>query len=306
MSEQLQLCPLCESSRHRNVYVARDWHYGNKGTFRVERCEDCTLMFLNPMFTDQELTAFYPDDYYAYQNHFESHPVKETIKRLLGLTIQTRDPKFAQPGNILDVGCGSGWFLRRMRDQGWQTFGVEVSSSAVRVGREKGGLDIFCGTLPAARFQPDFFDYVRLNHSFEHIASPHETLDEIHRILKPDGKLMIGVPNLDSLNARLFGKYWWYLGVPVHPYTYAVQTLSRLLAKHRFEVEKVTYNADFSGILGSFQIWLNRNSTRKSTEGAAYNNPLLKVGCHWLARVSNLFRLGDAIEITTTKRLEHP
>lgn len=306
MSEQLHQCPLCESPRQREVYVTRDRHYGIEGSFRIARCLDCTLMFLNPMFSDQELAAFYPDDYYAYQDHFASHPVKEAIKRLLGLTIGTRDPQFARPGNILDVGCGSGWFLRRMRDQGWKTFGVEVSPSAARVGREKGGLDIFCGTLPGARFPADFFDYVRLNHSFEHIATPHETLDEIQRILKVDGKLMIGVPNVDSLNARLFRQYWWYLGVPVHTYTYSVRTLSRLLAKHQFAVEKVTYNADFSGILGSFQIWLNRNSKRKSTEGAAYNNPFLKVGCQWLARVSNLLRIGDAIEITAVKRLEHP
>jgi hypothetical protein len=119
--------------------------------------------------------------------------------------------------------------------------------------------------------------------------------------LQDDGRLLIGVPNITGVNARLFGQYWWHLGAPVHPFSYSVETLSQLLEKHRFVVEAVRYNSDYAGILGSVQIWFNRNNGRKSSEGVAFNSKLLRVGCHWIAKTMDLFRVGDAIEITARK-----
>jgi hypothetical protein len=74
-----------------------------------------------------------------------------------------------------------------------------------------------------------------------------------------------------------------------------------MLAKHHFEVCKVNYNSDYSGILGSLQIWSNRTTVRKSTEGLLINNPALKLVCQWLAKFVDVLRLGDAIEITAIK-----
>jgi SAM-dependent methyltransferase len=301
VSVELKNCPLCECKNHRELFLARDRHYGIPGSFRMVRCVHCSLIFLNPMYSDAELSAFYPDDYYAYQDNFRRNHWKDIVKRLLFCRVQTRDPEFAEPGRMLDLGCGSGWFMCAMRDRGWKTHGVEINGSAAEIGRRACGLEIFEGTLKQARFPAGYFDYVRSNHSFEHISCPGETLDEIHRILRPKGKILIGVPNSDSINAKLFGQYWWYLGAPVHPFTYSVNTLSQMLKKHNFQVERTAYNSDYSGILGSSQIWLNRKNGRKSTEGSVFNNPLLKVPCHWTAKAADLFRSGDAIEITAAK-----
>src|SRR5579864_1326699 len=301
MSEHLRACPLCTKTHFREMYVTSDRHYGISGCYRIVVCVNCSLMFLNPMYSDQELAALYPNDYYAYQNRFASNRTKELLKKLLGFRIATKDPTFKSPGSILDVGCGSGWFLDSMRSRGWATYGVEISESAARLGRESKDLQIYSGTLHDAKFPSEFFDYIRSNHSFEHMSHPNEILDEMHRILKPNGKLFIGVPNVSGLNARVFARYWWYLGAPVHPFTYSVKTLSRMLAKHHFEVCKVNYNSDYSGILGSLQIWGNRTTGRKSTEGLLINNPALKLVCQWFAKFVDVLHLGDAIEITATK-----
>jgi SAM-dependent methyltransferase len=301
MSVELKECPLCSSQSHEQLYLARDRHYGIPGFYRFVRCTTCSLIFLNPMYSDAELSQLYATDYYAYQNNFERSRWKDVIKTMLLCQAGTKDPKFPKPGRMLDLGCGSGWFMCGMRDRGWETFGVEINSSAAELGRKACGLDIFAGTLMQANFTEAHFDYIRMNHSFEHISCPGETLNEIHRILRPDGKVLIGVPNVESLNARIFGQYWWYLGAPIHPFNYSVRTLTQLLNKHHFSAEKVTYNSDCSGIIGSSQIWLNRKNGRKSTQGAAINNPLLKVPGHWAAKVVDLFKLGDAIEITAVK-----
>jgi SAM-dependent methyltransferase len=255
------------------------------------------------MYSDQELGILYPSDYYAYQDKFHISHWKELLKRLLGYSTGTKDPHFEAPGTVLDLGCGSGWFLQGMRARGWITYGVEISEAATTMAQRLKGLQIFCGTLQEAKFPAEFFDYVRSNHSFEHMSCPNNTLDEIQRILKPEGKLLVGVPNVDSLNARLFKRYWWYLGVPVHPFTYSVRTLSQILAKHNFTVDKIAYNSDYTGILGSLQIFRNRNNQKKSTEGHLINSLVLRLICHWLAKCMDLFRTGDAIEITARKAL---
>lgn len=302
MSSNLESCPLCDKRELLPIYLARDRHYGIPGQYPIVQCAGCSLMFLNPLFSDRELSALYPTDYYAYQDRFENGSKwKEAAKWILGVRVGTRDPKFSAPGKVLDLGCGSGWFLREMREAGWDVHGVEINTAAAELGRRTAGLNIFPGTVQEAQFPSQFFDYVRSNHSFEHISRPGETLDEIHRILRPGGKLLIGVPNVAGLNARVFGQYWWYLGAPVHPFSYSTETLCRLLETHNFDIETIAYNSDYSGLLGSFQIWLNRSNGKKSTEGMLFRNPFLKVFCHWVAKGMDLFHWGDAIEITSVK-----
>lgn len=297
----LTACPSCESNSLLPFLEAKDRHYGIQGVFPIMQCGECSLVFLNPMPDEPTLTALYPDDYYAYQEyHSKNDQLKLLIKRLCLVSIHTKDPSFLSPGRALDIGCGSGKFLAEKKVEGWEAFGVEVSSNGARVGIEN-GINIFNGTLDQAAFEENYFDYIRLNHSFEHITRPNETLQEIHRILKPEGKLMIGVPNIDSANHRLFKKYWWYMGAPVHPFTYSVKTLSQILEKNNLFVEKVVFNSDFSGVLGSLQIFMNRNSGRISTEGALIHNFPLVAIAHRIAKINDLFKKGDAIELTARK-----
>jgi|HubBroStandDraft_6_1064221.scaffolds.fasta_scaffold239312_2 SAM-dependent methyltransferase len=300
----LTCCPLCEATDIRELYVAKDRHYQIAGLHRVVRCASCALIFLNPMYSDEKLASFYPGDYYAYQEQAQNSPRKEILKRLLGYKTGTKDPSFDGPGTMLDLGCGSGWFLEKMRSRGWTVLGVEISEPAAKLGRDK-GLDIFCGTLQEANFPSEHFDYVRSNHSFEHINCPQETLEEICRILKPHGKLLIGVPNTKSLSAFVFREYWWYLTVPVHVFNYSAENLPSLLTRHNFRVKKIRLNSDYHGIIGSFQIWLNRKSDKKSSEGKVFNNYLLRLACQWTVNLIDLFGWGDCIEVTAVKAAGH-
>jgi SAM-dependent methyltransferase len=298
-------CILCGSSNFERLYKTHDRHYGIKGDYYVCQCDDCKLTFIDPMPSENELTNMYPDDFYAYQDFFEdkkkAHVIKSIIKKILLLSIGTKDPTFENPGCVLDVGCGSGKFLYDMREKGWNVYGVEVNVNAAKLGKNAAGINIFAGNLHNASFPDNYFDYIRSNHSFEHIVNPHETLSEIYRILKPGGSLLIGVPNVDGLNSKVFKSHWWYRGVPVHTYGYSVSTLSRILEQHSFKINKVTYNSDYSGILGSFQIYLNRKKNKLSTEGFAISNIFLIAIFQRISKLFDIFKLGDAIEIISQK-----
>jgi SAM-dependent methyltransferase len=302
--EPLPACPLCQATGFRKAFDARDRHLGNPGTFQVMCCGECGAYFLNPMPTLEYLKNAYPRDYYAYSGPSASRtrsPVRKRIRRFIRRAIfftsgWTRDPEFPKPGCMLDIGCGVGLLLLEMREKGWTVHGVELDSDAAVAGRQE-GLDIFGGTLHDAAFPPAAFDYVRSNHSFEHIHNPREVLREIRRILRPGGHLFIGVPNLAGLMPKMWGTYWWYLGSPVHTYGYTPASISSLLTEEGFRVERISYNSTYAGITGSLQIWLNRNNGRGAEEGWVVKNLALRLFGHWLAQIIDRFQAGDCMEV---------
>jgi SAM-dependent methyltransferase len=301
----VETCPLCGSAKHHLSIRAPDVHYGNPGLFAIAECDSCRVQFLDPMPTETYLAGAYPSDYYSYQAAFAGVRKSKLVRlaktamryAIYFHALKTKDPKFPFPGTLLDIGCGSGRFMVEMRDKGWKVYGVEVSESAAKLGRKLSGLDIFAGTLDQARFPDASFDYVRSNHSFEHIHNPNEILVEIRRILKPGGRLFVGVPNVRGWAARRFGPHWWYLGAPVHTFGYDPQSLSSLLRSHGFEVVKVQYNSTYAGLFGSLQVYLNSKKGRASDEGWIINNPVLKIVGHWAARITDFFKSGDCIEV---------
>ena len=299
MSTRLQSCPLCEATSIAPLYLARDPHYGIPGSYSIWRCSDCSLAFLNPMYSEEELTGLYPTDYYAYQDEIRAGPWKQRAKRLLGYWQGTKDPQFEKPGVFLDIGCGGGTFVERMRDAGWDSHGVEVNPAAAAYAQSR-GLQVFAGPLQAAQFDAQSFDYIRASHSLEHITCPHETLDEIGRILKPQGQLLIAVPNIEGFSAHLFRQYWYHLCPPIHAFNYSAKTLERMLSTHGFLLRQMVFNSHYAGILGSAQIWLNRRNGGSSA-GGLYDIRALRVVCGWAMNVFDWMRMGDMIEALAVK-----
>jgi SAM-dependent methyltransferase len=302
---RVERCEVCGSTNFHEHLRARDPHYANEGEFSYSRCNDCGLLFLNPMPTQAYLDTAYPDGYYSFQPPSLPSPSTRAFRAFLDLVRpflllrlqRTRDPEFEAPGTMLDIGCGAGKFLYQMKSRGWNVKGVEISRQAAEVGR-KAGLDIFGGTLLDANFPAQYFDYIRSNHSFEHVINPREVLREIRRIIKPDGRLFIGVPNVDSWAARIFGPYWYNLGPPVHVFGYTISSLSKLAEQEGFRVERAICNSKITSITGSLQIYVNRNKGLTAEVGGIIRNPLLRLPAHWLTTLADWCRKGDGIEIT--------
>jgi SAM-dependent methyltransferase len=296
----VSVCPACDGTRFSHYMRASDCHYSNEGEFSVSRCNACGLVFMDPMPTAEDLAPLYPQGYYSYRSPSLPGGWRHVLRIASGLRKRTLLPKFHSPGVMLDIGCGAGQYLLEMQHAGWKVFGLELSTEAADVGR-RAGLNIAGGELTNAGFESGKFDFVRLNHSFEHIPNPAAVLQEISRILKPDGKLFIGVPNIAGLAAKVFGRYWWNFGVPVHVYNYSAGNLAMLLRRHGFRVERIRHYSDYASILGSLQIFLNRNRAPGVSDGPVFRNLLARPFAHYLARMLDFVRLGDCLEVIASK-----
>jgi SAM-dependent methyltransferase len=143
---------------------------------------------------------------------------------------------FRGSGKILDIGVGGGSYLYRLKQLGWNTFGVEPSAIGWHRARSL-GLNVFHGPLEDAAFPDKFFDVIRLSNVLEHLPNPRATFKEIHRILKPDGLVYVTVPNTDGLGFRLFRENWYAIDVPRHVISYAPKTLQTLAEITGFKIQ---------------------------------------------------------------------
>ena len=301
-------CPSCGGSIKRLITNVRDAHYGLPGEWQWDECQSCSLWFLNPAPRESFLYSdgYNDDEYYAFQPFDEHESLIRKLARVILRydTRNTRDPKFAATGRLLDIGCGTGEFMFRMRQKGWEVHGLEPNRAAVKIGRDHYGLDIQPSWDDAdIAYEDGFFDYIRLNHCFEHILRPDEALKFMHRKLKDHGRLFIGVPNTDSIAARMFGPYWWLHGAPVHPHNWSAKSLTPVLERNDFRVERWHTNSNFSGLLGSLQIRSNvRRGDFKDT-GALLRNPVLKILFNSAAKITDIFKKGDCLEVIAKKVL---
>lgn len=299
---RVRSCVLCGSDKIVPLYVTRDCHTGIPGDFEVWECKRCGLYFINPMLEQEELDTYYTKDYYAYIDFTKGKKrgaFRKWITSFL-LGISCYKPHLSRDAKILDVGCGTGEWLSNMEMFGYQVKGCEISVSAASLGQSRTGIEIFPGALVDCEYEDNSFDFIRSNHSFEHINNPRETLTKMYNLLKPGGLICIGVPNTCGLWSRIFKKYWYYLGVPIHVYNYSDTNLKIMMENTGFVIREVRYCGNYHGLLGSILIATKGSSVPKTRFGE-FLYALFSILCRPIIYVVNKLGLGDCIEIIATK-----
>ncbi len=299
-------CPVCGNNQGHAVLIARDNLLGHPGTFREVLCPECGLLYLNPRPSPAEIARYYAGEYAPYLKRPKPARRIPRIAKMFvrlryhGSDLRTRLKKDAfrgQKGRVLDVGCGAGAFLYRLKELGWETCGVEIDPRAVETAR-KLGLDVHAGMLEQANFPSRHFDVVTALHVLEHIHFPRAFLTEIWRVLKPGGLLYIEVPNLRSFNFRVFGAQWFNLDAPRHLCSYWRKPLVRLLRATGFRVTRIHHLSGTMGLRGSIGYyrrlrglkplhWIQRKTVKR----------LLKLFTFAL----DIARAGDVIRVDAVK-----
>jgi SAM-dependent methyltransferase len=246
------LCPVCKMDRTVHHASARDRLFGIvPGSFELYRCCGCGCVFQHPIPEITRLASFYPEEYWW----TDAGGGKSTITRLFQRLERSyrefvasdhvrfvercaRDRASARR-QLLDIGFGSGTFLELAARSGFAVHGMDVSATAVRLVRERSGLDVRQGDIGSDSWPGLRFDFVTMFHVLEHLTDPARGIGYAASLLKPDGSLIVQVPNIASLQARVFGLRWYGFDVPRHVINFSPQALGLLLDRAGLRIERV-------------------------------------------------------------------
>lgn len=216
------------------------------------KCKDFSVskesyeLFLNPYF-DMMVTLPVPsnienyyktDDYISHTNSNKSlvdkiykKVRKYTLKRKLKLmnSFELSDKK------ILDIGSGTGDFLHTCKEDKWSVFGVEPSAKAREISLQK-DIKVFENI---EQLKENQFDVITLWHVLEHVENLFEYIDLLKNKLKPEGKLIVAVPNYNSYDAKHYKEYWAAFDVPRHLWHFSQKSITKLFSRVSMNVEKV-------------------------------------------------------------------
>jgi len=246
-------CNLCNSDDANLLFTAKDRNRCMEGSFNLVKCNNCGLVYINPRPTKQEMHKYYPKYYSA--RAYGIVEVTDEYKDEMYKTFRDRArpiSAFKKNGRILDVGCGDGYFLKYMKDNGWETYGVEPGEVASKYAKDVLKVNVFNGELKEACYPDKYFDVITLFEVLEHLHNPSANLSEIGRILKEDGLLVITVPNFTGFAYKIFKERRVAIDAPRHLYHFSQITLCKILEKMEFKVLKIrhtSYTMDYSDSL---------------------------------------------------------
>ncbi|OUJ76238.1 methyltransferase domain-containing protein [Hymenobacter crusticola] len=236
--ERLEKCPVCGKTDFRNKLVVEDKSVSQE-SFAIVQCTACGFQFTNPRPDAASIGRYYESDEYVSHNSAAAGLINQAYKIARFFTMRRKVAllnKVARKGKILDYGCGTGHFLAACKANGWQVQGVEPSPRARAEATKRVGKPIEADNLGA--FEPSSFDAITLWHVLEHVHDLNDTLRQLIGLLKPDGTLIIAVPNVDSPDAQHYRQDWAAYDVPRHLYHFSPKTLTQLLKKHKMQVQE--------------------------------------------------------------------
>lgn len=247
-------CPICKSGNRRLLGKPGKISDAFKncaeiGQVNVVRCLDCSGKYIHPMvyFSEAFRRELYNLDYFNSngaledaKNIGEKITIMAAVKKLAG---ETRGK------TMLDIGCGTGEFLKAGADAGFNVTGIDVDTTTTEYVAKKYGFHTVTGLLESGTFSPGTFDVVVFSHVIEHLQAPIEPLAIIYSILKPNGLFVMCTPNSDSLEEdihHVYGRFrydrskCYYLSPFLSPYHiigFNRKSARRILERSGFAVE---------------------------------------------------------------------
>ncbi len=226
-------CPLCEEKVTK--LITQKVRFGRSAD--VRKCQSCSLIFLDQDSYDFP-EAFYEAEYHqTYLTHVDPEildPEKYYEKMLKTTKMWSDRIKDMLTGEevMLDVGCSTGHLMMSLKDKTREIYGHEINEKEIQFCREKLDLDVSNQPLDK-RFQKQYFDYILAIFVLEHIAEPIKFLSNLKQFLKPTGKFIIVVPNVEDPLLSLYdmsGFHEFYFCIE-HLFYYSPKTLAHVIQK---------------------------------------------------------------------------
>jgi len=237
------------------TYLTVKDHSVSGEDFQLVHNEELDMLETVPQPSANTLSEYYKsEDYISHtdskRNWFEKayHFVRGmALKRKLKLI-----NSFPVSGKtILDVGSGTGDFLQTAKNNSWNVYGIEPNEKARAIANSKTKNQVF-DTNTLQEFESETFDVITLWHVLEHLPNLETEIQNLNRLLKPNGRLVIAVPNFKSYDAKHYNAFWAAYDVPRHLWHFSQTSISKLFSKNNLEIEKtlpMTFDAFYVSLL---------------------------------------------------------
>lgn len=334
-------CPVCNSSGKEAYPALQDCLFGAPGTWRMVRCVNraCGIYWLDAAPLHEDLPLAYRG-YYTHSQHddarrregFKSSVRDAYVGRMLGYPTRAGpmaralsylvplNPErkqswlytyfylpWVEGGRLLEIGCGSGWQLARMKQAGWHTRGLDFDPEAASAARER-GLDVEVGDVRELALEANSFDAIVMAHVLEHVFDPVSLLAECRRLLKPGGRLVSITPNGRSLGHRLYRSSWRGLEPPRHIAVFTIAGLGLACQRAGLVVERIDVTARDAAnlLLASGRIHHVHGAAQVVLPSAGHRPPWSTRLLAVLERVAMAFgfQIGEETVLTAVKPLD--
>lgn len=214
-------CIVCNSKKLKKL----NKYYDQKGLIK---CKNCGFVFMEKIPTESELNNYYSS--YAYEGEQYLSPL--TIESYN--TTLDEFEKYRKTNNLLDVGCGRGFFLEEAKKRGWNVFGTEYSDTAIKLLQSK-GITTFQGQISDYNLPVNEFDVITSFEVIEHINNPNEDLKAINQLMRKGGLFYCTTPNFNSLMRYYLKTDYNVIHYPEHLSYYTKKTLNKVVEQNGFK-----------------------------------------------------------------------
>lgn len=209
----------------------------SKESYEVMLNEEYDMLVTSPVPSNLE-TYYISDSYISHTDSKKSfidriyqlvknYTLKQKVKLINSFNTESK--------TILDVGAGTGDFLKVCKKNNWDAYGIEPSDKARKIAVEK-EINL---KQDISELKNELFDVITLWHVLEHIPNLIEYIDQLKKLLKPNGVLLIAVPNYKSYDAEYYKEYWAAFDVPRHLWHFSKESIQKLFSQVNMNVEKI-------------------------------------------------------------------
>jgi SAM-dependent methyltransferase len=249
--------------------------------YRIVKCKSCGLVRSDPIIDQETLADLYTKSSQTYENEVSN--LINSYGRYLARLDKFQDQK----GVLLEIGCGSGFFLERALEDGYQrVIGIEPSQQAVSKSSKRIRSNLICDMMRPGILESNQLDVICMFQVFDHIADPDALLSECCKALKPGGLLLCLNHNVAAFSARLFGEKSPIIDIE-HTYLYSKDTIQKILRKNGFQLKEVGSTVNIISISYLCQLVPFPNKFKISLISFLKNQSIGKI--NMLARLGNLY-----------------
>jgi 2-polyprenyl-3-methyl-5-hydroxy-6-metoxy-1,4-benzoquinol methylase len=224
-------------SNYQHFLTVKD-HSISKEEFKLYRDESIDLVITYPQPNETDLASYYEsDDYISHTDSKRSlfEKVYQVVKNsALKSKLKLINDLQKSKGVLLDIGAGTGDFLVVANNNGWQTIGVEPSDKAKKIAKTKNVS--FIESTTSIEYQS--IDVITMWHVLEHVPDVNSQIKELKRLLKPNGTIVVAVPNFNSYDAKYYGPFWAAYDVPRHLWHFSKKSIQQLFEREKLQLVK--------------------------------------------------------------------